>query len=184
MNRLSFGFTKIWTSVTLKVLEKIVGVDVLHDVWEFFMDFESVNEPLKRRAEKTFGLLKSSKSVFLIVTGPGKSTLYDSLRLYNHLADGGFEVGGIIANRVHSGNDLPNLENETKFLLDGDASLAKKLIENYKNYKNILSSEKRDFDEFRKKLKNEVPIIPVPYVDAEVYDLEGLFELREYLFKS
>lgn len=184
MSRWSFGFTKIWTSVALKALEKIVGVDVLHDVWEFFMDFESVNEPLKKRARETFRLLKSPESVFLIVTGSGKSVLHDSLHLYNHLSNDRFHVGGIIANRVYPRGDLPNLESETRSLLKAEPDLACKLIQNYKDYTNLINSEEKDFQEFKTKLKNDrVPIITVPYMDTEVYDLEELFKLRGYLFK-
>ncbi|HEX3036866.1 MAG TPA: ArsA-related P-loop ATPase [Thermodesulfobacteriota bacterium] len=183
MNRLSFGFTKIWTSVALRVLEKIVGVDALQDVWEFFADFESVNEPLKRRAEETFRLLKSSKSVFLIVTVPGKPTLYDSISLYNNLTSNKFEVGGIIANRVYSKDGFLDLKNETKSLLK-DSVLAEKLIKNFENYKRITESERKNLEEFKKSLKGKVPVISIPYLDVEVYDLERLLELREYLFSK
>jgi anion-transporting ArsA/GET3 family ATPase len=184
MNRWSFGFTKVWTSVALKALEKVVGVDVLHDVWEFFMNFESVSEPITERAEKAFRLLRSSESMFLIVSGPRKSTLTDSLKLYSSLINEGFEVGGVIANRVHSTNGLPNLENETKALLDEDSALAKKLVRNYENYKNIANSEKKNLEEFERSLRGEIPVVCVPYFDVEVYDLEKLIEFRSYLLEK
>lgn len=183
MNRLSFGFTKIWTSVTLRVLEKVVGVDALNDVWEFFADFESVNEPLKRRAEETFRLLRSSKSMFLIVTGPGKQALYDSLSLYNNLTENNFKVGGIIANRVYSKDGVLDLTGEAKSLLK-DSALAEKLIKNYKNYRKVTESERKNLEEFEKNLRGKIPVVQIPYFDVEVYDLERLFELREHLFSK
>jgi hypothetical protein len=44
------------------------GIEVIHDMWEFFSEFESVSEGIKARAGKAYDLLKSPAAAFLIVT--------------------------------------------------------------------------------------------------------------------
>jgi anion-transporting ArsA/GET3 family ATPase len=183
MNSLSFGLTKLWGYLTMGLVEKIVGVEVLRDVWEFFVDFDPISEPLKQRAEAVFELLKSPNTVFLIVTSARKSSLYDSLALYKMLKGEGYRVGAVIANRVYTENGFLISESEIENSL-GNRALAGKVLANYANYKRLIEAERESMEEFKKKLKEKIPIITIPCLDNEVYDLERLFELRGYLFKT
>ncbi|MEZ4546645.1 MAG: hypothetical protein R3B51_02515 [Thermodesulfobacteriota bacterium] len=100
MDRLSFGFTKLFTSVSLKFIEKIVGIDVLHDMWEFFSGFEGVGEGMKARARKTDELLKSPEASFVIVTSLREDSMANAATWRGELRAGGYDVGGVVVNRV------------------------------------------------------------------------------------
>ncbi len=183
MNSLSFGLTRLWGSLVMGLVERIVGVEVLRDVWEFFVDFDPISEPLKQRAQAIAELLKSPDTVFLIVTSARKSSLYDSLALYKMLRNEGYGVGAIIANRVYTENGFLISEREIENGL-GECTLAGKILANYANYKRLIEAERENMEEFKKRLRAKIPVISIPFLDNEVYNLERLFELRGCMFKS
>jgi MinD-like ATPase involved in chromosome partitioning or flagellar assembly len=127
--------------------------------------------------------MKSPDTVFLIVTSARKSSLYDSLALYKMLRGEGYSVGAVIANRVYSDNGFLVSEREIENSL-GNCAAAGKIMANYANYKKLIEAERENMEGFKKRLKAKIPVITIPCLDNEVYDLERLFELRGYIFKQ
>ena len=177
MDRLSFGFTKLFTSVSLKFIEKIVGIDVLHDMWEFFSGFEGVGEGMKARARKTDELLRSPEASFVIVTSLREDSMASAATWRGELRAGGYDVGGVVVNRVlfpeerRPAGKLPKGFSRRK-------ELAQKLESNYGLYLEIADAEHDALD----RLRREFDCAPVPDAGSDITALSDLHGLRKYLF--
>lgn len=179
MDRLSFGLTRLVTSVSLRFIQRIVGLEVIHDMWEFFSEFESVSEDIKTRAAGTYELLKSPKTSFLIVTNLSEAAIENTLGWERDLISADHEVGAVVVNRTSRDRNLPALRGAWGGGgLTGKPVLMEKLGRLYREYKREADAEKRAF----RKLGSEFPCIPVPEIDTEVAGLRDLHSLREYLF--
>ena len=177
MDRLSFGFTKLFTSVSLKFIEKIVGIDVLHDMWEFFSGFEGVGEGMKARARKTDELLRSPEASFVIVTSLREDSMANAASWRGELRAGGYDVGGVVVNRVlfpeerRPAGKLPKGFSRRK-------ELAQKLESNYGLYSEIAAAEHDALD----RLRLEFGCAAVPDAGSDITALSDLCGLRKYLF--
>lgn len=179
MDRLSFGLTRLVTSVSLRFIQRIVGLEVIHDMWEFFSEFESVSEDIKTRAAGTYELLKSPETSFLIVTNLSEAAIENTLGWERDLISADHEVGAVVVNRTSRNRSLPALRGAWGGGgLTGKPVLMEKLGRLYREYKREADAEKRAF----RKLGSEFPCIPVPEIDTEVAGLRDLHSLREYLF--
>ncbi|MEM9595638.1 MAG: ArsA-related P-loop ATPase [Acidobacteriota bacterium] len=84
-----------------RFLDRIVGMNLLRDMSEFFRAFEPMFGGFRQRAEKVEGLLGSPDTLFSLVTGPGESRIPDTLFFARRLAESGYRLGPILVNRVH-----------------------------------------------------------------------------------
>jgi anion-transporting ArsA/GET3 family ATPase len=178
IDRLSFGLTRLVTSVSLRFIQKIVGLEVIHDMWEFFSEFESVSEDMKTRAAETYGLLKSPQASFLIVTNLSEAAIENTLAWERDLVSTDHTVGAVVVNRTSRNRDLPAFKGSPGPGFIGGPRLSEKLERLYKDYKRVADAEKKAF----RRLGREFPYVPVPEIDAEVAGLRDLHNLREYLF--
>lgn len=177
MDRLSFGFTKLFTSVSLRFIEKIVGLDVLHDMWEFFSGFEGVGDGMKARAHKTERLLKSPEASFVIVTNLREASMENAAAWRAELASGGYDVGGVVVNRALLGDKKrPSTKLPEGF--PGGKELKAKLEANYRLYRDISDAEGEALDRLRQKFD----CLAVPDAGSDITALSDLHSLRKYLF--
>lgn len=178
IDRMSLGFTKLFTSMSLKFIQRIVGLDVIHDMWEFFSDFEAVNEGIKARAGKTYDLLKSQASSFLIVTNLKERSIQNTLDWHEELTSVGYNVDAVIVNRAAVDKDLSQIKEPDYKDIPGGPELRQKLLRNYDNYKNLISAEKAALEG----LQSGFTCYAIPDLDTEVITLKDLHGLRGYLF--
>ncbi|MEW6143722.1 MAG: ArsA-related P-loop ATPase [Thermodesulfobacteriota bacterium] len=178
MDRMSFGLTRMVTSLSLRFIQRVVGIEVIHDMWEFFSEFESVSEGIKTRAEKTYGLLKSPSASFLIVTNLSEASMENTLGWEKDLSSGDYPVGAVIVNRTSPDLDLPAVKDIKGLEVVASDGLREKLVRLYKEHGNEADAEKKAL----KKLGSKFPCIPVPEIDSEVIGLREIRRLGEYLF--
>lgn len=177
MDRLSFGFTKLFTSVSLRFIERIVGLDVLHDMWEFFSDFEAVGDSMKARALGTEKLLKSPEASFVIVTSLGEASMKSAAAWRDNLASGGYDVGGVVINRVLFGEKI-GLAGKLPDGFTVGKNLRTKLESNFRLYNDIADTERGAFLSLGKKFD----CLAVPDAGSDITALSDLHCLRKYLF--
>lgn len=177
MDRLSFGFTKLFTSVSLRFIEKIVGLDVLHDMWEFFSGFERVGESMKERALRTEELLKSPEASFVVVTSLSEASVENASSWRTELLSGGYDVGGVVINRVLFG-EKKEVSGKLPEGFPGGKSLKEKLEANYRLYKDIEDAERSALHGIRQKFD----CTAIPDAGSDITTLSDLHGLRKYLF--
>jgi anion-transporting ArsA/GET3 family ATPase len=90
------------------LLDRVVGLDFLRDMLEFFQAFGPLFDGFRGRARKVEELLASERTRFLLVAGPGEERIPDTLFFARRLREAGHRLGPLVVNRVHPA--FPELE--------------------------------------------------------------------------
>ena len=147
-----------------RFLDRVVGLDLLREMAEFFQAFGPLYDGFRQRAQEVEELLRSAQTLYLLVSGPGEEAIPDTLFFARRLQDRGSRVGPVIVNRVHprvttgagQGQEL------LAFLGDRDA---------------------RGVDALRALLPNH-GVLPVPLLPSDPTDLVALRKMGEELSQS
>ena len=149
-------------------LDKVVGLDLLRDMSEFFRAFEPMFKGFHGRAEKVEAMLKSPGTLFVLVTGPGQSRIADTLFFARKLKERGHRLGPIVVNRMHPELDGSSLEG-------GPAASGAGLLEW------LGRGHRQGFDELRRLLPASQQLVALPVEPDEPTDLGSLGALGEAL---
>jgi len=84
-----------------------VGLDLLRDMAEFFQAFSPLFAGFRERAAQVEALLRSPRTLFVLVAGPGEERIADTLFFARRLRQAGYRLGPIVVNRVHPEPALP-----------------------------------------------------------------------------
>ncbi|HEX4496543.1 MAG TPA: ArsA-related P-loop ATPase [Thermoanaerobaculia bacterium] len=155
-----------------RFLDDVVGMDLLRDMAEFFQAFGPLYEGFRARAVEVEALLRSKRTLFMLVTGPGEERIPDALFFARHLDEAGYNLGPIVVNRVH-----PNflVEGEIPSSHDPQAPTGWELL--------TWSGERdhRGLIELAKLLSREQPLVDLPLLPREPTDLASLEALGRQL---
>ncbi len=151
-------------------LDRIVGLEVLRDMAEFFNAFGPLYEGFRERATEVRDLLRATGTTFTLVGGPGEERVPDTLFFARKLVEAGHRLGPIIVNRIHpffgsDGRGDPSTE-----LADGLALLAW-----------LGDRDRRGLAELRSLLAGGQPLVEVPLLPREPTDLAALADLADLL---
>jgi anion-transporting ArsA/GET3 family ATPase len=92
-----------------RLLDDLVGLDLLRDMAEFFQAFAPLFAGFKERAREVEKLLRSPETTFILVSGPGEDRIPDTLFFARHLTEAGLTLGPVVVNRLHP---LPEVDGE------------------------------------------------------------------------
>lgn len=84
-----------------RFLDEVVGLDLLRDMAEFFQAFSPLFAGFRERASQVEELLRSPRTCFVLVAGPGEERIADTLFFARRLQQAGYRLGPIVVNRVH-----------------------------------------------------------------------------------
>ncbi|MEM8964371.1 MAG: ArsA-related P-loop ATPase, partial [Acidobacteriota bacterium] len=82
-------------------LDRMVGLQLLRDMSEFFRAFEPLFAGFRERAKKVEALLAERTTIFVLVTGPGEARIPDTLFFARRLQEAGWNLGPVVVNRIH-----------------------------------------------------------------------------------
>lgn len=88
-------------------LDRVVGLDLLRDMVEFFHAFEPLLAGFRRRALAVEELLRSDRVGFLLVAPPGEHRVPATMHFARALAERGLTLVGVVVNRVHPSSPEP-----------------------------------------------------------------------------
>jgi len=83
------------------LLDRMVGIDLLRDMAEFFQAFAPLFDGFRERALEVDGLLRSRDTGFVLVTAAAERNLADTMFFARHLTERSHNLVAVIANRVH-----------------------------------------------------------------------------------
>src|SRR6201999_4294224 len=169
----------------LGALRRVTGVDLIGDLTTFFGLLGDMTDDFSERARGVEAMLKASTTAFLLVTSAQQAAIDEAIWFRRTLIEGGLPFAGVIVNRVH--HDILG-EAEPKDLvsaLDAElaAELASRVAENFFDYHRLARRDARNVTRLRDELGQE-PLLPVPHLDDDVHDVEGLLRIHRYLFAS
>jgi len=162
------------------VMKRVTGIDLLKDLSEFFQSFGDMAAGIEERAARVGELLGERETTFLLVTSPQRDAIDEAIFFRRRLRDQRLPFGGAIVNRMHEGAEAgPDVSDDLEALL-GD-KLGRKVARNFEDHRRLAEHDRAGVRRLMRELGRE-PLIAVPLLDEDVYDLEGLAELDEYLF--
>jgi anion-transporting ArsA/GET3 family ATPase len=166
------------TGVVFGLLERLTGVDLLHDLSVFFRALGGMIDGFTERARRVDALLEDPATTFLIVTAPRHDPVEEAIYFHSKLADAGMPFGGLVVNRLHvaaEANGSPELEAEL------GANLAARVTTAAEELAALAKREAASLEHLRTRL-GDPPTIVVPELEGDVHDVEGLALMCEHLF--
>ncbi|HUL70378.1 MAG TPA: ArsA-related P-loop ATPase [Gemmatimonadales bacterium] len=98
-------------------LDRLVGLELLRDMAEFFQAFGPLYDGFRQRAGEVRELLRARGTLFLLVAGPGSERIPDTLFFARRLREAGLHLGPIVVNQVHP--QVPDAASATGSLAEG-----------------------------------------------------------------
>jgi len=148
--------------------DRMVGLELLRDMAEFFQAFGPLYDGFRERALDVQRLLRSKKTLFVLVSGPGRQRVADTLFFARRLAEAGYHLGPVITNRIHPQFDDHGSRHATVegAIRDGRQLLAW-----------LGQRDRQGADELRSLLGDSHPLVELPLLPDEPTDLNSLGEL-------
>ena len=147
--------------------DRMVGLELLRDMAEFFQAFAPLYDGFVERALEVQKMLRSGDTVFTLVSGPGEQRVADTLFFARKLTEAGYRLGPIVVNRVHPKIDhAPEVVN----IDDGRGLLAW-----------LGRRDHEGVGQLRALLGGSHPLVVVPLRPDEPTNLESLAELGALL---
>jgi anion-transporting ArsA/GET3 family ATPase len=103
--RLRAGKLKVFGRGFEALLDRLIGLALLRDIAEFFQAFGPLYDGFRGRALEVQALLRSERTQFLLVSGPGEERVADTLFFARKLVEDGCRLGPVVVNQVHP--DVP-----------------------------------------------------------------------------
>jgi anion-transporting ArsA/GET3 family ATPase len=161
-----------------RVLTKIIGTDVLRDLSAFVGALETMFGGFRERAQKTYELLKTPGTAFVVVAVPEPGALREASYFVDRLSAEQMPLAGMVLNRVR-GTGVPRLSAERAEVgadaLDetGGHELTAAVLRVHAARARLAARDRRMRDRFTS-AHPDVPIGEVPALSTDVHDLAGL----------
>ncbi|MFC0039652.1 ArsA-related P-loop ATPase [Actinomadura rayongensis] len=159
-------------------INKVLGVQLLRDVQTFVAAFDTMFGGFRERAEKTFRLLQTPGTAFLVVAAPEPDALREASYFVDRLARERMPLAGVVVNRVHEAEDVlsaaraqaaaETLEHR------GEHAVTAALLRLHTGRMQLAAREARLRDGFA----TTHPAVPVTAVAAQAEDVHDLAGLR------
>jgi anion-transporting ArsA/GET3 family ATPase len=160
------------------VITKVLGGHLLRDVQTFVAAFDTMFGGFRERAEKTYRLLQTPGTAFLVVASPEPDALREASYFVERLAEERMPLAGLVVNRVHRPG-VPTLSAARSLAASetlterGDHPLAASLLRLHAEQMDVAAREDRLREHFGS-AHPTVPVASVPAQAGDVHDLEGL----------
>jgi anion-transporting ArsA/GET3 family ATPase len=168
-----------------RVLTKIIGTDVLRDLSAFVGALETMFGGFRERAQKTYELLQTPGTAFLVVALPEPDALREASYFVERLSEDRMPLGGLVLNRVRV-SLAPRLSAQRAAAAAEDLAerdehpLAAAVLRLHADRATLAARDRRMRDRFTA-AHPDVPLIEVPALATDVHDLEGLREVSRAL---
>jgi len=167
------------TGMVFSLLKRVTGVDLLQDLSVFFRTLGGMIDGFMERADRVGALLEDPATTFLIVTSPRHDPSEEAIHFHRKLADAAMPFGGLVVNRVHTS---PSVDGAVPGLAEalGD-DLAQRVGESAHELAALAASDEAGVERLLAELGSP-PAIVVPELADDVHDVDGLAQVRSYLF--
>jgi anion-transporting ArsA/GET3 family ATPase len=168
-----------------RVLTKILGTDVLRDLSAFVGALETMFGGFRERAQKTYELLKTPGTAFVVVAAPEPGALREASYFVDRLSAEQMPLAGMVLNRVRD-TGAPRLSAERAEVaadaLDetGGHELTAAVLRVHAARARLAARDRRMRDRFTS-AHPDVPIVEVPALSTDVHDLAGLRRVGDAL---
>jgi anion-transporting ArsA/GET3 family ATPase len=167
-----------------KTVSTILGGQLLKDAAAFVQAFDTMFGGFRERATSTYELLRAPGTAFVVVASPEPDALREAAYFVDRLSGEGMPLAGLVVNRTHPVlADLPAsraLTAADALELGGSAPLAAAVLRLHADRVEMADREKRLLARFCG-AHPTVPLVSVPALAKDVYDLDALREIGRRL---
>ncbi|CAM3566408.1 ArsA family ATPase [Nocardioides zeicaulis] len=175
-------------SVITGALTKILGGQMLRDVQTFVAALDTLFGSFRQRADKTFALLQTDRTAFVVVAAPEPDALREAAYFVDRLTDDAMPLAGLVVNRVtpdpRSALSAEEAIAAADRLSAGDsASLTAGLLRLHADRVRIIERERH----LRERFAASHPMVAtaaVPALAGDVHDLDGLRTIGQRLARQ
>lgn len=176
--RLALKVTTRTGAIALKLADRVLGVQFLQDLSEFFLAFEGMYGGFKERAEEVHDLLRGKGSGFVVVASPAALTLDEALYFHRRLVERDMPFVAFLVNRVHP--DPAEGHPPTRATAEMDDDLAEELVAIFQDQRRLARADRKSIARLEAESREDA--ILVPEFEADVHDLRGLRHVADVMF--
>ncbi len=178
--RLTLKVARRTGALLAQIADRVLGLQFLADLSEFFLAFESMYGGFKERAARVQTVLRETSSGFLLVAGPTPLGLEEALYFHRRLAEKRMPFVAFVVNRVHAdpGRGLAAKKGRPAAVAP---ALAGKITTTFREQQVLAAVERRALARLEVDT-GERPVL-VPEMEQDVHDLHALAELGERAFE-
>lgn len=166
------------------VVGKIVGAQFLADLRSFVSAFDTVFGGFQKRAERTYRLLRTPGTAFVVVAVPDTDALREASYFMDRLATESMPLAGLVVNRTHPLPPGPGSRLGAEEALKAAASLTEAGTHPIAAAALRLHAERVRTHEREERLRSRMlaahrgaRVVEVPARPEDVHDLAGLREI-------
>jgi len=177
------------TQTFLRAVSRVVGSEVVGDAVAFFRAFEGMEQGFRDRAGRVLELLSDGHTAFVLVAAPRRDAVDEAMFFAERLAEGQIRVETLVVNRLHprfgparQGGGLgldPGPDRARARSLAGTPLAA--LYDNLAEFRDVAEREERHFANLAHRVA-PAPVVRVPFLSADVHDIDGLDCIASHLF--
>jgi anion-transporting ArsA/GET3 family ATPase len=168
------------TLAFLRTISKVVGGEVVADAVAFFQAFEGMEEGFRTRAQRVLKLLADERTAFVLVASPRFDAVDEALFFAEKLKESGIGVDALVVNRLHPRFGDGSAA-EARMRAGADSTFVGALYANLADFRQVAEREESHFAELAGRVA-PAPVARVPFLAADVHDLDGLRRVGEHLF--
>jgi len=158
------------TQAFLRTVSRVVGSEVVDDAVAFFQAFEGMEQGFRDRAARVEAMLAEPGTRFVVVASPRRDAVEEARFFVDKLGETGITVAALVVNRVHPRFELPL----------GAPAADGALGENLAELQAVAEREEIHFADLAQRVR-PAPVVRVPFLPADVHDLDGLALVGEHL---
>jgi anion-transporting ArsA/GET3 family ATPase len=166
------------TGVVFSLLQRVTGVDLLHDLSVFFRALGGMIDGFVERARRVGALLEDPGTTFVIITSPRHDPSEEAIYFHRKLRDAGMPFGGLVVNRLHT---APGVDGDGALPEELGDALAARVRASASEVGALAALDQANLAHLLDELGSP-PTIVVPELDGDVHDVEGLAQVRAHLF--
>jgi anion-transporting ArsA/GET3 family ATPase len=196
--RFGLGILRGSGAFVMGMLERLTGVQVLHDISGFVSAFSGMYGGFRDRASRVETFLREEGTAFVLVTSPNPLTVDEAIYFHRKLLEYRLPFGGFIVNRVHadalSGHGAKSawmrLRREPAAILrhagapgaQKHASLAARLVASIDRLQALAAIDAAEVERRQEQCRGPHFMRSVPAFDLDVHDLGALARVNPHLF--
>jgi anion-transporting ArsA/GET3 family ATPase len=173
----------------MRVAGRVMGMELLQDLADFFRNFEGMYDGFKERAEQVLHLLQEPGSRFVVVTSPEPPPLRAAHVLVERLQQEGLHAAALVVNRIRP--EAPRdpsdaaIERAVAALGADDATDDESrgvagALALLSDIRNLAARQRRDVQAALFGLDVRA-VVEVPLLSGDVHDLAGLGQIADTL---
>ncbi|HEY6592695.1 MAG TPA: ArsA-related P-loop ATPase [Asanoa sp.] len=172
-----FGLVTASFSMFSRVVQKVLGAQLLTDLSGFIAALDSMFGGFRTRAEETYRILQAGETAFLVVASPEPDAVREAAFFARRLGEEAMPLAGLLLNRVHTTTVELSAERSLGAAVEldklGGHEITAEALRVHAALSDLVAREQRVAGAFTREFP-AVPTVPVPAQPADVHDVDGL----------